>query len=291
MKDGVYTDKELSIEAYHENDSHVSASGLKAFQISPAHFKLSRSMPSQRKSHFDFGHAAEIKLLEPNQFNDKVYVMDSKIVCDSIGGLRPTSTKEFKAWKSGELELAGERYVIEKHGTESMDSINDIDTMCKNDKLISALLKNTQNQVSCFWTDKDTGVKLKTRPDIIHVNRNVIIDVKTTVDASPWGFGRSVTKFNYPIQAVTQIDGVIASGLMDTVDIYYYLVVQKVEPYLVQLYRMTDEDIQKARDKVSDLLMLFKMHKDGKLRDGYNYISDNKHGILDLKIPQYYWYD
>jgi len=291
MKNGIYTEDELSIDDYHLNKSHVSASGLKAFQISPTHFELTRLMPSQRKTHFDFGHAAEIKLLDADKFDAKVYVINSKLICDSIGGLKPKATKDYKMWKVEELKIAGNRYVIEKHGPESMDSINEIDYACKNDKLVSILLKNTQAQVSCLWTDEKSGVNLKTRPDLVHVNKNIIIDVKTTVDASPWAFARSAAKYNYPIQAVTQIDGVVASGLMDHVDLYYYLTIQKSAPYMVQLYRMTDEDIQLARDKVNDLLTLFSLYQQGKIRHGYNFQSDDKHGIMDLNIPQYYWYD
>lgn len=290
MKDGIY--KQLPIGEYHANRTHESSSTLKQFKVSPRHYELYVSEMSEEKdrvSHFDFGNAMELALIDEASFNKDVYIVDSETICSAIGGARPKATKQFKEWYTTEMELAGGKYVIEKTGAESLETIKLIRKRCMEDPLIKALIDNIDYQASCLWTDKDTGVKLKTRPDVVNRNKNVVIDIKTCADGSPHAFSRDVAKFKYPLQAVLQIEGVLKTNMLDSVDLYYYLALEKEAPYNVQLYRLDEEDIEKARLQLKALLVDFARHKAGESRPGYNYNSMNKHGILSLDIPVYYW--
>jgi len=230
-------------------------------------------------------------LLEPETAIERVYIIDDEKMIQLIGGKRPTATKVYKEWLADEHATAGDRFIINKSGNESMETVQTLVDKCMADPVISALVNNVQYQSSVFWKDTDSGVLCKTRPDVVHINKKVVLDIKTTVSASPSAFSRQAAKLGYPLQAALQMRGVVQGGMMDAVDLYYYLVVEKSAPYNVQLYRFTDEDIAAANEKLDDALLLYKLYQDGDLSSGYGFKADNKHGILDLKIPQYYWYD
>lgn len=58
------------------------------------------------------------------------------------------------------------------------------------------LLDGGRPEVSIFWNDERTGVPCKCRPDYLRDDL-VIVDLKTTEDASPEAFARTCARFNY----------------------------------------------------------------------------------------------
>src|SRR5574343_1362278 len=102
---------------------------------------------------------------------------------------------------------------------------------CYQDKVIQGLISNTEYQLSLFWTDEQSGVRLKTRPDICKRKKNVIVNLKTTLDGSPEAFSKDINKYDYALQACIEWRGCVASGIMPTVDNYVWLVVEKVAPF------------------------------------------------------------
>lgn len=65
---------------------------------------------------------------------------------------------------------------------------------------------------SVYWTDPKTGVLCRCRPDRWTEN-NIVVDLKTTNDASPEGFAKSIYNWRYHVQDVMYRDGIkIASG-------------------------------------------------------------------------------
>jgi hypothetical protein len=72
-------------------------------------------------------------------------------------------------------------------------------------------------RVLVFWVDKETGVYCKARPDHVHPidARTVqLLDLKSTADESPQGFGRAAARLGYHRQAVHYTAGFeAATGL------------------------------------------------------------------------------
>jgi exodeoxyribonuclease VIII len=81
--------------------------------------------------------------------------------------------------------------------------------------LVNGELKGKAEQ-SFFCTDSETGLELKARPDFILDDYSLILDLKTTADASPNGFQSSIAKFRYFVQAshyLDVIEGATATGV------------------------------------------------------------------------------
>ena len=94
-----------------------------------------------------------------------------------------------------------------------------------------------------MWTDPTTGAECKCRPDWLTNDGNLIIDLKTTEDASPSGFQRSVANYRYHVQASWYLDGVeAATGHRP--DQFIFICVEKKPPYAVAVYAADAEMIQ-----------------------------------------------
>jgi len=291
---GVFND--LSIDAYHDNKTHYSSSGLKHAKRSLKQFKSyldGEFETGEKKSHFDFGNAFEIALVEPLNFDEKVAVFKESDLIAEIMEKKPETktvraTKLFKDAKKEFFELNSEKYIINDTGEESMETIEKMLESCFKDKVIQSLVRDLKYQVSAFWKDKETGLNLKTRPDICHREKRVIVDIKSTIDGSPKAFSRQLANLDYPFQASLQIKGCIESGMIDSLSNYYWLTVEKKIPYSATLYEFTPDDIQRSMDELEYVLRNVSKAMKQKFFPSYSNEADNELGILDAEIPLWY---
>lgn len=82
-------------------------------------------------------------------------------------------------------------------------------------------------ELSFWWSDGD--LRCKCRPDWLA--GDVIVDLKTTTDASPLGFARAVVNFGYHLQAAHYLAGVGAAR-------FVFIAVEKAPPYAVGVYEL-----------------------------------------------------
>lgn len=80
---------------------------------------------------------------------------------------------------------------------------------------------------------------------------NCIVDLKTTLDASPAGFAKSVAKFRYHVQRAHYSEGFDIGN-------FVFVAVEKTPPYLVAVYVLDEQaEIkgQELRDRDIQLYM------------------------------------
>lgn len=285
MKPGIYLDHELSIEEYHGDNDYISSTGLKRFINCPSDFLIYTEEEQERKHHFDLGNALEIALVIPERFEELVFVLDGRELIDEIGGSRPTSTTRYRQWKQEQYTLAGDRYIIDQSDKEWIDMV--VETAMQN-PLMQKIIGQAVYQPSFFWIDEDTGVKLKSRPDLVHPDINLFIDIKTAANGSPYAFGKAAIKYDYPIQAALHITGAFMTGFCNC-DQYLYLVVEKNAPFNVTMYELPQDDLLGAKTVLKHYLELFSKFQDGQLRLGYEYKTADPNGIIQMQIPEYYF--
>jgi hypothetical protein len=285
----------ISILDYHANKTHLSATGLKIARRSLKEYQWWRDgkMPEKTGSHFGFGNAFELALLDKVGFSAGVGVFPDQQFVAKAMEVNPKLIKPRASTTYAELTNAWEannigRYHINDHGDESWDTIQHMLESCYADKIIQALIKNTEYQLSLFWTDPETGLNLKTRPDVCKRKKNVVINVKTTLDGSPKGFSSDLAKYDYPLQACLEISGCLNTRLMESVDEYYWLVVEKVPPYNATVYQFDQEDQKYFMDELTYVLKKTKRAMDENMYPGYSDRADNQYGILKASIPLYY---
>lgn len=295
--DGIYTD--ISIEDYHASEGY-SATQLKYAKQSLKHFRmyLDGRLEKPTGSHMSFGNAFELALLAPNEYTRKVAVIpDAELIEEAQANakkegkqpyVKPRASSYYQDKMDTFLFENKGKYLIDQTGDESFDTVEEMLSSCYQDKVIQGLIKNTEYQLSCYWTDPETGIQLKTRPDFVKRKKNVIVNVKTTVDGSPQGFQRDCVKYDYYLQAIIEITGCVASGLMEQVDNYFWLVVEKVAPFNATVYDFRVEDMATMRMTLDYTLNKIKNAQESKLWPGYSQEADNEHGILTMALPTWY---
>lgn len=108
---------------------------------------------------------------------------------------------------------------------------------------------------SVYWIDPTTGVLCRCRPDWWR-DDDVLVDVKTTDDASPEGFAKSMANWRYDVQAPYYMDGVkLATGR--DVKAFVFIAVEKKPPYAVGVYVLDSDSLALGRAQYQNDLRVY----------------------------------
>lgn len=231
--------KGISNEAYHKA-SGVSKSQLDQFAKSPAHYLASLTTPRKETPAMRIGSTFHGMVLEPERV--KIAVAP---VCDK-------RTKDGKAtWEAFCLENAGAEIVTADEG----EMLNGMAESIRTHQAASALLNGDGiAEGSCFWFDERSGELCRCRPDFYRRDLGIIVDLKTTDDASPAGFARSIWKYAYHRQAALYMDGV-SESTGDIIKGFVFVAVEKSAPYAVGVYRLDMQGEEAGRVSYQSLLL------------------------------------
>lgn len=208
-------------ESYHAL-SAISNSGLKILGTkSPAHFKYWRDNPKPSTDAQLFGIAYHMAILEPQRFAESV------IYIPGNGNKKEVKEAVKEAQENGLIVLRG------NDGNNQMETIRRMrDVLYQNPR--AAKLLTGGKEITALWTDHETGVECKGRMDAAY-DTSILIDLKTTQDASFRGFVRSIVTYDYFVQAAYYMDGYeIASGIRP--EGFVFIAQEKEPPYAVALY-------------------------------------------------------
>lgn len=303
MNQGIYS---IPFEQY-EGIPAASKHLLDALSISPLHAWSWFLNPERTKAKETpakvLGNAIHVSILEPERF-EKEYVRepdkkdyphcldtlpDYKTACRAFG-LAVSGTKdELKERLQQQQGFQPESFwdYIYYKTTEGKKVLSESDwritkaitSRVRKHPAASELLKYGQAEQSIFWTDPDTGVKCKGRLDWISSPiKPLILDLKSTTDASPEGFQRSITKYRYYVQAAMYIDGIkIITGNESD---FVFAAWEKHAPYASALYYATPEMIEAGRLEYKRLLKIYARCLESDTWSGYS------QDILPIDLPQ-----
>ena len=111
-------------------------------------------------------------------------------------------------------------------------------------------------ETTWMWTDEATGLECKCRPDWLVDDGSMIVDLKTTEDASPAGFAKSIANFRYHVQASWYLDGLErATGRRP--EQFIFICVEKKAPHAVAVYAADAEMVAAGQVTAArDMLLL-----------------------------------
>jgi hypothetical protein len=233
---GIYPD--MSSEEYHKGIG-LSFTGLKILsQKSPAHYRAHVESPKEPTPAMLLGQAVHCAVLEPVLFA-ATYAVAPKV--DKRTKLGKETFAVFESENRGKIIL----------DAEDAEQVKAIQEAVRSHPQASQILKGGVAENSAFWTDPTTGALCKVRPDYLRVNDGLIVDLKTTEDASPRGFERSIMQYMYHVQTAFYCEGLTqVTGKPFTE--FVHIVVEKQAPYAVALYVLDDASIEKAREQMQD---------------------------------------
>ena len=205
--------RRMSNADYHADTTSISNSLITQILKSPAHARAyldgARTEPTAAMI---FGTAAHCRILEPDVFFSTYVAIE--------GDKR---TKEIKL--QVEDAVAHGKIVISRTEYEALEAMSKAVHLHPS---AGDLLFDGEAEMSHFWTDGDTGLKCKCRPDFLTMD-GVCVDLKTTDDASPEGFARSVATYGYHRQGAFYSAGTGCSR-------FVFIAVEKKPPFAVGVY-------------------------------------------------------
>lgn len=257
---GIHAD--IPNEAYHAGPG-ISKTGLwKIHTSTPAHFRFGERKDSAA---FDFGEAVHLAILQPNEFEDIVY--------------RGPEDRRGNKWKDA-AEFCGidGKLLLTSGDFDRALSIRDI---VHADAWINTIITGGQRAVeaSGFWRDEETGVICRCRPDLYRADLGIILDVKTTVDAGPTGFAKSVVNYGYHAQEAFYTDGWRALG--QQVDGFVFLAVEKEAPFAKAIYELPPSIVEEGRAVIRKSLATYADCARSNIWPGY------PEGVQELQFPRW----
>ena len=229
----------IPIEEYHRHSS-VSKSQLDQFAKSPAHYLSSLTTPRKETPAMRIGSIFHGMILEPERVRIAVAP-----VCDK-------RTNAGKAtWEAFCLENAGAEIVTADEG----EMLNGMAASVRTHQAASALLSGAGiAEGSCWWYDDQSGELCRCRPDFYRRDLGIIVDLKTTKDASPAGFAKAIANYRYNIQNAFYLDGVeAATG--DIVKGFVFVAVESSAPYCTAVYQLDMQGVEAGRVEYRRLLL------------------------------------
>lgn len=261
MKNGLV----MTNAEYRKADS-ISSSELKKIMKSPLHYKHYKDNPEDTDTPaLLFGRAAHKYILETYDFYKEFAVAPNF----------DRRTKEGKAQWSLFCDENEGKDIITQEQFEQIDAMRNAMLATP---FVSKLI-NGEHEISFFWTDEDTGLKCKCRPDSLNEKLHILVDYKTCDDAETEHFMRQAIKLGYDLQASYYLDGVKANTGEDY--IFVFIAQEKKPPYAVNILQADEMFIRSGRDVYKSMLQTYKQCEES--GNYYGYLgAENKINLLGV---------
>lgn len=256
--------EQLSETDYHLHPA-IGSTQLKTILKSLGRFQFEQTIKRVPTKAMIFGTAFHFAVLEPKRFKTEVVEM-------------PT-------FSGKGMYAAKDEWLTEHHGKIVISE--DEMTACKNmlralsqHPIATSLLVGGAPELSYFWTDKETGIECKARPDYRR-HGGVLVDIKTTEDAALEAFSRSVLNYGYHISSAHYLNGV-SQVLGQQFEKFIIIACEKEAPYGIQCFEIDFGTLEKGQELCKRALLKLKTAKDTNHFPAYN---DSE--IVPLNIPTY----
>jgi hypothetical protein len=234
---------------YHALTSVVSKSHLDLVARSPLHYWARYVDPKRVEPEptaaMLLGTAVHTLVLEPDTFAERYIAAPEGI------DRRYKAGKEL--WAEWEAQAAG-REVLSRADADLVQAM----ALAVRSHPAAAYLLGLPGKAETthMWTDEATGLECKCRPDWLLDDGSLIVDLKTTEDASPAGFSKSIANFRYHVQASWYLDGLErATGRRP--EQFIFICVEKRPPHAVAVYAADAEMVAAGQVTAArDMLLL-----------------------------------
>jgi len=218
----------LPAEQYHADRSAVSKGWLDRIDRSPAHLRAYLDgIERPDTPALILGRLVHVAVLEPDLLTQQFVTAPQE-----INRRTKLGRDEYAAW----LKENAHKQVVTESQLDLAVAMRD--SVHKN-KAARALLGIGDPEQTVVWQNSETGERCKARADWL---RDFPVDVKTTQDARPEPFARSIVSYRYDVQAGHYLEGFEA-------DRFVWIAVEKDPPYACAVYAV--DDVIRARGRAA----------------------------------------
>ena len=216
----------------------VGSSGIKRFaDYSAAHYREDMLNPKASTPAMVLGSAFHSIALG---FSDEVAVIPYDINRRS---------------KAGKLQWAEfcdnnrDKYMVSQTDYQNIKNMTDA---LNHHPISKRLMQFQDREVTGIWHDVDNKLWCKIRPDLISNDQRIIVDLKSTNDASRDVFNRDIFKFGYHVSAAWYKYG--AEQITGNSYAFVIAAVEKQPPYGINCFNISGLAIKKAWQKIGECL-------------------------------------
>lgn len=214
----------------------VNWSSLKWMRESPLMYKHRLDNPEADTTAYALGRATHSLVFEREMFNESYATW--------LGGKR-----QGDAWKR----------FAEEHKTQTILTKDELQTCLamadavREHPLVRPYLQGGLFETPIQWTDPETGLLCKAKPDWRLDERRILLDLKTCQSIDARRFGNEAARFGYMSQFAHYGNGILHSqGWRPKRTLA--VAVEKKPPHDVGIFEFTFSDLQVGADEVADLL-------------------------------------
>jgi len=225
-------------EVYHRKElGVVNCGALKELAKTPAHYRAWLASEDDGDTPAKlFGRALHCAVLEPELF-EATYILAREHpfsrVSDRLRNAKKPSQGTLDAiayWDAWEVEMGGKIEVshddaITLHGMQAAVFAHPI---------AGKLFTGGVAESTAIWTDPEHALLCKARMDYYVASRGLVIDLKSTEDASESGFARSVATYRYHVQHAHYASAFQSLG--HELRAFLFVAVEKTPPYAVNVH-------------------------------------------------------
>lgn len=255
-------------EHYYRSHKFIAQSDFK--HRTGLHFKHAKENPKEPTESMKTGSALHCIVLEPESYLKRYAVLPEGLDRRTKAGKQ--IYEDFLATTQGKTILKYDQALK----VEAMaKQINDHPSCAK------IIKEDGLSEVSVFApSDDDEGMGFKCRLDHI-THSGIVLDVKTTEDASFDKFRKTIANYGYHIQGSYYLDCLRKVGV--PVENFCIIAVEKEPPYPVALYELNHATLEKGRHEFVELMA-----------EIYNQVkTDNFTGysneIIEMDLPSWAW--
>ena len=221
-------------EEYHRKIlGVVSKTALDHVDRSPAHYKTWVEMPEGEPTPaLLFGQAFHCALLEPDEFA-KAFTAEPDFG-DCRYGANKARRDQWRLENAGKIQIS----------PASMEAIAGMVASVRAHPMGGRMIRDGTPELTARWIDEQTGLRCKCRVDYYVPSLEMVVDAKSTDDASEDEWNRSVAKYLYHVQDAIYRAGMSAAG--HPIRHFILLAVEKSPPYAVAAYELDADAIGKG---------------------------------------------
>ena len=259
--DGIHI---ISNNEYHASEG-ISRSMLMEFKRSPYHYwyKYVSGLAEKEDATpaMNLGSAVHTLVLEEHQFDNEFHVIHQLT--------RPRKNtpahEKMMADAQGKIILSNDEYLQAAQMALAV----------KNSNEAHSLLQDCLVEQSIYFTHEKTGLQIKARPDAMA--GSLVIDLKTTSDASKHAFQSSAVRYGYFLQSA--IINEALKAINNPLDNFVFISVENKKPYCIAIDMVDGESIEHSVKQFDELMMGLAKCMESNVWPGY--------GVRDLMIPKY----
>ena len=236
----------ISNEAYHADPALGSSRARQLRGSCPLKVKHSMGQPNPSTPALLNGSMTHSAALEPDRVDIEFGCKPAEIDGNS------SRTKAYReAFELMEAAEPQKRWLPEADYNMCME----VAASAREHPLLLEMLYHPASKIEHTGFFDIEGTPCKVRPDLYNSDTGMVLDLKTTIDASEKEFSYSVRKYGYLFQAAWYMTALRQMG--ERPKQFVFLVVEKSEPYATACYTIANNDIEKEVPRVLEAIKIY----------------------------------